>query len=64
MPDFYKVIEMRTTLDARGYTDTSYFEKQVSRYLNMGWTLVGGVCRTRLENGDFWLTQAMTKHTE
>ena len=59
----YKIIEMRTTVDTRGYTDTSFFDKEVSRHLNTGWSLVGGVCRTRVD-GDYWLTQAVTKHTD
>ena len=44
MTMFYKVIEMYCNPDSS--YDTFVFELEVAKWLNVGWTPVGGVCRS------------------
>lgn len=54
----YKIVEMFCSTN-NGRPVLAYFEKEVTRHLNAGWKLAGGVCM--VPQGNLYLvTQALT----
>ena len=62
MPLYYKVVEMYSNPDSD--FEKATFEMELSKWLNDGWTPVGGVCRSTMGPFVFMLSQALVKMIE
>ena len=59
MAIYYKVVEMYSNPDSE--FEKGLFEQELSKWLNDGWTPVGGVCRSTMGPFVFMLSQALMK---